>query len=102
MREAMHLAVARAVAEKVSQLSIEISKDRLNASTLNLTGTAHGIKACVNEKLAEIGVGIDGTLEVVLICTPQAARFVKKGLAIERQPKHRCCDAPTPPKCCEE
>jgi hypothetical protein len=100
LRQVMHLAVERAVKEKVSRLSIEISKDRLNASTLNLTGTAHGIKECVNEKLAEIGADHDGTLEVELICTSQAARFVRKGLTIQRQSKHPCCDAPKPP--CEK
>jgi hypothetical protein len=99
LRQVMHLAVERAIKEKVSRLSIEISKDRLNASTLNLTGTAHGIKECVNEKLAEIGADRDGTLEVELICTSQAARFVRKGIAIQRQSKRPCCDAPTTKPC---
>lgn len=92
LRQAMHLAVERAVKEGVTRMSIEISKDRLNASTLNLTGTAHGIKECVNERLAQVAADKEGTLEVELICTAQAARFVRKGLAIQRQSKRPCCD----------
>jgi len=99
LREVIGIAVERAVGQKCSRLSIEIAKDRLTASSLNLTGTAHGIKECVNEKLAEIGAGKDGTLEVELICTAQAARYVRKGLSIQRQLKRPCCDAPKTEPC---
>jgi hypothetical protein len=92
----IQLAVGRAVTMGCSRLTLEIPKDRLTATSMNLTGTAHAIKEFVTTKLAEVGAGKQGTLEVELVCTPQAARYLKKGLSIQHRGKRASCCA-TPP-----
>jgi len=98
-KEVIQLAVSRAVTMGCSRLTLEIPKDRLTATSMNLTGTAHAIKEFVTMKLAEVGAGKQGTLEVELVCTPQAARFLKKGLSIQhRNQRSNSLETPTSAK----
>jgi len=99
LREVIQQAVVKAVTMGCTRMTVEVPKDRLLATKLNLTGTAHAVKEFVTEKLAEIGAGRQGTLEVELVCTPQAARFLRKGLSIQhRGSKRKCCDSPSSDK----
>ncbi|HEY9777866.1 MAG TPA: M17 family peptidase N-terminal domain-containing protein [Planktothrix sp.] len=95
-KEVIQLAVDRAVTMGCSRLTLEIPKDRLTAASMNLTGTAHAIKEFVTTKLAELTANRQGILEVELVCTPQAARYLKKGLSIQQRAK-RSQSCTTPP-----
>lgn len=92
-REVIQLAVERAISMRCSKLSISIDKDRLTAPSLNLTGMACEIRKFVEDKLEEIASTKPGILEVELVCTPQAERFLKKGLLIKRRGKRVSSDA---------
>lgn len=97
LKEVMAVAVTRAIKLGSSRITLEIAKYRLTAARANLRGTAASIRDCVEEKLSEIGEGKEGTLEVELVCTPQAVRHLKEGLAVEPRAKRVCCDTANHP-----
>lgn len=92
LKEVMGVAVSRAIKLGCTRISLEIAKDRLTAARANLRGTAAAIRDCIEEKLAEIGEDKPGTLEIELICTPQAARHLRDGLSVEPRAKRVCCE----------
>jgi hypothetical protein len=91
LQKVIDVAITRAVSLGCKRLSLEIAKDRLTGGHLNLRGTAHSIKECVLEKLSTLCADKPGTIEIELICTPQAARHLKKGLSIPRRAKQPLC-----------
>ncbi len=92
LKEVMGVAVSRAIKLGCTRITLEIAKDRLTAARANLRGTAAAIRDCVEEKLAEVGAGKEGKLEVELVCTPQAVRHLKEGLSVEPRAKRVCCN----------
>lgn len=57
LREALTVAVKRAVSMDCKRITLEIPKDRLTAGTMNLRGMAHAIKELVIEALDERACG---------------------------------------------
>ncbi len=90
IRDAIKTAIHRAVAHRVARLSIPIFPNRVTRTSLGYEPTAHIIK-CVATDLLAAKKG-DGTLEIELICIPQAERHVKSGLARERRKHVSVCD----------
>jgi|AGTN01.3.fsa_nt_gi Cytosol aminopeptidase family, N-terminal domain. len=85
IRDIIKVAVNRAVALKADKLSIPIFPNRMTSASLPLRGTAHIIR-CVADDVLATKKG-DATLEIEIVCTPQAARHVEAGLDCKRRGK---------------
>jgi len=90
LRSVIKLAVEHAIKYGYKKLSVPIvPKSQLS---LSVTGTAFSIKEAVEEQLA-LTPGGAGTLEVELVCTAQAKRYVEKGLSLPKRKQKLCCEA---------
>ncbi len=85
------LAVENAIARGCSKLSIPILPNR-QSQAINLRGQAHLIKVAAEKKVATYG-NKSGELEIELVCAPQAAQHLAKGLSCKRMAANgTCCD----------
>jgi hypothetical protein len=85
MQQVIKVAITRAISMGCTRISLDMPKNRITAARMNLVGTAKTLKDCVEDALAEVAADKDGVLEFELICSPQAAPHLKRGLAIQRR-----------------
>lgn len=91
LRAVIKTAVEHSLKYGYTKLSVLIvPKSQLS---LSVTGTAFAIKEAVEEQLAAIAAKKEGTLEVELVCTPQAKRYIEKGLSLPKRKHPVACEA---------
>jgi len=91
--DVVDVALDQALARGCSKLSIPVVANRLTGLNLNLRGTSHIVRQGTERRLARLR-SKSGTLEVELICTPQAKRHLEEGLNVPcRHKQSPCCTA---------
>jgi hypothetical protein len=98
MQQVIKVAITRALSMGCTRISLDMPKNRITAARMNLVGTAKTLKDCVEDALAEVAADKEGVLEFELICSPQAAPHLKRGLAIQRRTEKKACNTHQPNK----